>query len=406
MMIPVLTALIFILSIICIFLYSKNFKQNRNLVECKANYDLLKKSHSQHLMHEEKLSITLENVVGVFDKIIPSIFEIKKVVLTTNLDVDLVSESIQTTNVDLVSHFTNIANKITDTMDKVKAVIEATRKKLIHNVVGNTDKPVGDSIFNQEEGVKIIRDRYETLLQEIIDELILTNSRKSQEILRLDGIYKNVQNIQALSNEVTEIANGIELISLNARIEAARAGNAGLSFAVVASEVGKMALKSEDTAQKIRKELKCTNNTINNSISAIKSSMEAETIFLNSKIAVIKNVFETVIDSFFQLNNTLILSMGSSSEIKKEVEETINLLQLEYISTYLSSNLRKNLSEVLENTATVTNQLTQKVNMMDTTSKTSILEHIKALEKLGNVVKGNFHSAQSMTNKKEDVTFF
>lgn len=401
----IITNLVFIL--LTIFLYKKNKESEIHSMRYKKDLESIKESNDLTIAQNQILSVKLENLVGILSKIMPSMLEIKTKTLATNLDIESVSNSIQSTNLNLVGHFTNIVTKISDTMNEVMQVIEATRKKLISNVGANAEIPeIENSITSPEEAVKLIQRQYEILLQQIIDKLMLTHSKKSEDISRLDGIFQNVQKIQVFSEEVTEIANGIELISLNAKIEAAKAGKAGLSFAVVASEVGKMAALSEGTALKIRKELKSTNETIHTSISAIKSAMDAETIYINSTIAIIKDVFESVIDSLFQLNKTLIISMGSSCEIKKEVEATINVLQLEYISTYLSSNLRKNLSEVLRSSATVTSQLTPKGDLVEKGTKSKILEDIFAFGQLDKQVKGNFHSAMSVANKKEDVTFF
>lgn len=63
---------------------------------------------------------------------------------------------------------------------------------------------------------------------------------------------KVVDNINVLTQDITEIAAQTNLLALNAAIEAARAGDAGRGFAVVADEVRKLAEQSHDTAEKIK----------------------------------------------------------------------------------------------------------------------------------------------------------
>ena len=63
---------------------------------------------------------------------------------------------------------------------------------------------------------------------------------------------KVVQEIETLTQAITDVAEQTNLLALNASIEAARAGEQGRGFAVVAGEVGKLAVQSQETAEKIK----------------------------------------------------------------------------------------------------------------------------------------------------------
>lgn len=85
----------------------------------------------------------------------------------------------------------------------------------------------------------------------------LTHSQKSNQavnntiITEIYQLLKMTQNITGITEQLNQIADQTNLLSLNASIEAARAGNAGKGFAVVADEIRKLSDESHHASKTI-----------------------------------------------------------------------------------------------------------------------------------------------------------
>jgi hypothetical protein len=83
----------------------------------------------------------------------------------------------------------------------------------------------------------------------ILDASDIWNERTAADEWR-SGIEAIMQHAQS----ITKVLGSLKLLALNARIEAARAGNAGRSFSVVADEMRKLSSDAEQVVSKIEKE--------------------------------------------------------------------------------------------------------------------------------------------------------
>lgn len=133
-------------------------------------------------------------------------------------------------------------------------------------------------------------------LSEIVDDFNIAvqqvNEKISQIVEQFDELFGKIGEVSQMTSKVEEDVNASEqivrvisgnasksnILALNASIEAARSGEYGRGFSVVAGEMGRLAKDSGSSATKIQKQLEEVHYSLNNMIDSIKGTdMVAQT---------------------------------------------------------------------------------------------------------------------------------
>ena len=163
----------------------------------------------------------------------------------------------------------------------------------------------------------------------------------------LNRMVEEMQNIKNSTSKIAEIikiisdiSEQVNLLSLNAAIESARAGEHGKGFAVVADEISKLAEETAVSAKNITSLVKAGNTQVDTGTVIVNKT--AQTFHY------IIELIETVTDSMSKFAETLQMLAGTSSEARGKTDGIKQISNDVSISTHEQMMTNKEISKSIE----------------------------------------------------------
>jgi methyl-accepting chemotaxis protein len=321
-----------------------------------------------------------------------------------NLIVVIKGEAANLHNVggDLASHMQQTAEAV----HRIAANIEAVKRKVtnqsasvsqtgatMEQVTANIDK-LGKNVEAQTASVSRSSSAIEEMLANIesVTQTLGRNAQSVQELIKVSdagrgSLQKVTQDIQEIAREseglleinsvMENIASQTNLLSMNAAIEAAHAGETGKGFAVVAGEIRKLAESSAQQSKTISDVLKKIKNAIDIITVSTNTALEKfqavdERVHaVSDQESVIHNAMEEqghgskrILEEVGRLNElTQMVKHGSAEMLKGSKEVIIESRNLEKVMVEISDNMNEMTSGA--------GQINIAVNQVETISKTN-----------------------------------
>jgi len=174
-----------------------------------------------------------------------------------------------------------------------------------------------------------------------ITEIALQAHRRGEEVAKASTLLMNLmvhmdhasdvaavldkesREIGKLVDGITRIASQTDLLALNAAIEAARAGQHGLGFRVVAGEVRKLAEQSSRSAEEVRAKVRATQDQIGRVLDAMQKGREAA-----KGVGSVATTVHGALDAIFaDLNSTVQFATTFAAETENQTKRMREVLR-------------------------------------------------------------------------------
>lgn len=175
-----------------------------------------------------------------------------------------------------------------------------------------------------------VADGLRSALTELIGKIFFLSSRGMSMVYSLEDVIAEMKLVTASISQIERITSRTTMLALNAKIEAAHAGEAGLGFSIVANEVRELAAHTNTISQDLRAKVKKAVEGLDSSFDLLKQiatiDMSEENILANERISAI---IEGLVGQHARFSEVLDQTSSVTQKVTSDIHSAVVQMQFQ-----------------------------------------------------------------------------
>ena len=258
-----------------------------------------------------------------------------------------------------LNQLTDDTNKIIDVQQRSATEAKTAVDEMTHSVsevaasAAEAASAAGDASHAASDGQSVVNRTVHSIQQ------LAANVEETAEVIR--KLEADSNQVGVVLDVIKGIAEQTNLLALNAAIEAARAGEQGRGFAVVADEVRTLASRTQQSTEEIQSTIEQLQGAARSAVGVMSKGTEqaTESVETANKAGSSLNAINETIKKITQMNDQIADSTGEQQQVARTISTNVDEIYNRTSDTVDSSN----------KLASVSSELAQLASHLETITK-------------------------------------